>query len=303
MSLHLLLYHATDLHDLSSYSHGPLNMPAGLSPSVLLLLLAALVAAGILIGFLAGLFGIGGGAVSVPVFFEIFRYTGNTDDIAMPLAIGTSLAMIVPTAFVSAREHARRGTLDMKVLRLWILPVLVGVVLGTVIAAMADARLFQIIFMLVAGFLSMRMLLGGSNWQIADALPGRALLSLYGGIIGLLSALMGIGGGALSTMTLTLHGRPIHEAVSTSAGLGVLITVPGSIGYVIAGWHKPGLPPDALGYVSLLALLITLPAALLTTRLGVRVAHAWSRSLLSRMFGLFLLAVTLRFMLAVVFGI
>ncbi len=301
MSIRLLLYHAADLQ--YSSSHRFHDMPAGLSPSVLLLLLAALVVAGVFIGFLAGLFGVGGGAVSVPVFFEIFRYTGNADDIAMPLAVGTSLAMIVPTAFVSAREHARRGTLDMQLLRLWMLPVLVGVMLGTVIAAMADARLFQIIFMLVAGFLSMRMLLGGSHWQIADTLPGRALLSLYGGIIGLLSALMGVGGGALSTMTLTLHGRPIHEAVSTSAGLGVLIAIPGALGYVIAGWHKPDLPPDALGYVSLLALFVTLPAALLTTRLGVRVAHGWSRSQLSRMFGLFLLVVTLRFLLAVMFGI
>lgn len=278
-------------------------MPVGLSPSVLLLIVAALIVAGVAIGFLAGLFGVGGGAVSVPVFFEVFRFTGSADDIAMPLAVGTSLAMIVPTAFVSAREHARRGTLDMKVLRLWILPVLMGVMIGTVIAGVADARVFQIVFMLVSGFLAIRMLLGGSSWQIADTLPGRGLLSLYGAVIGLLSALMGIGGGALSTMTLTLHGRPIHEAVSTSAGLGVLIAVPGSIGYVLAGWGKPGLPHDALGYVSLLALAITLPAALTMTRYGVRVAHARSRAQLSRMFGLFLLMVSLRFTLAVVFGI
>lgn len=278
-------------------------MPGGLSPSVLLLIVVALIVAGIAIGFLAGLFGVGGGAVSVPVFFEVFRFTGNADDIAMPLAVGTSLAMIVPTAFVSAREHARRGNLDMQVLKLWAMPVLAGVMIGTVIAGIADARFFQIVFMLVAGFLSLRMLLGGSGWQIATTLPGRKLLSVYGAIIGLLSALMGIGGGALSTMVLTLHGRPIHEAVSTSAGVGVLIAVPGSIGYVIAGWNKPGLPHDALGFISLLALLITLPAALLMTRYGVRMAHTRSRQQLSRLFGLFLLVVALRFMLAVVFDV
>ncbi|MGQ7846861.1 sulfite exporter TauE/SafE family protein [Granulosicoccus sp. 3-233] len=278
-------------------------MPAGLSPSVLLLIVAALVLAGIAIGFLAGLFGVGGGAISVPVFYEVFRFTGNADDIAMPLAVGTSLAMIIPTAFVSAREHARRGSLNTGVLRSWILPVLSGVIAGTAIASVADARVFQTVFMLVAGVLALRMLLGGAGWQIADTLPGRGLLSLYGAFIGLLSALMGIGGGALSTMMLTLHGRPIHEAVSTSAGLGLLIAIPGTLGYIIVGWHKPGLPPDALGYVSLLALFITLPAALTMTRHGVQAAHARSRTQLSRLFGLFLLMVTFRFVVAVLSGI
>ncbi len=116
--------------------------------------------------------------------------------------------------------------------------------------------------------------------------------------MGLLSALMGIGGGAISTMILTLHGKPIHQAVSTSAGVGLLIAVPGALGYMAAGWGKPGLPPDAIGYVSILAMLLTLPTTLLTTRLGVRLAHALSREVLSRAFGIFLLLVALRFLAA-----
>ncbi len=278
-------------------------MPEGLVGADLLPILAALVAAGAAIGLLAGLFGIGGGAISVPIFFEVFRLTGNGDDIAMPLAVGTSLAMIVPTAFLSAREHARRGTVDFAVLRAWAVPILTGVIVGSALARVGNAELFQTVFAAVAFLMAVRMLSGGSGWRLAETLPGRWALSAYGAAIGLLSALMGIGGGALSTMALTLHGRPIHEAVSTSAGVGLLIAIPGSIGYVFAGWGKPGLPPDAVGYISLLALAVTLPTTLLLTRLGVRGAHALSRQALSRLFGAFLLLVSLRFFVAIFLGL
>jgi uncharacterized membrane protein YfcA len=278
-------------------------VPEGLLAADIASIVAALIAAGMAIGLLAGLFGIGGGAISVPIFFEVFRLTGNADDVAMPLAVGTSLAMIVPTAFVSAREHARRGTIDGAVLRAWAVPILGGVIVGSALARFAEAELFQVVFAAVALLMAVRMLTGGASWRIAGSLPGRLALSAYGAAIGLLSALMGIGGGALSTMILTLHGRPIHEAVSTSAGVGLLIAIPGTIGYVLAGWGKPDLPPDAFGYVSLLALAFTMPTTLLLTRLGVRAAHALSREALLRLFGGFLLLVSLRFLAAIFLGL
>lgn len=275
----------------------------GLEPSALLAIIIVMMLAGVAIGFLAGLFGVGGGAVSVPIFFEIFRLSGQLDDIAMPLAVGSSLAMIVPTSLLSAREHAEKGTVDVGVLRRWALPILCGVLLGSLLAREAGAEVFQLVFLVVAVTLSLRMLLGGTQWQIAESLPARGLMTLYGGVIGLLSTLMGIGGGALSTMALTLHGFAIHRAVSTSAGVGVLIAVPGTVGYVAAGWGRPELPADAIGYVSTLALLITLPTTLLLTRVGVRVAHSLSRQQLTRLFGAFLLLVAFRFFLAVFVGI
>lgn len=269
---------------------------------VLVLIVAALLLAGVAIGFFAGFFGVGGGAISVPVFFEVFRLIGHADDVAMPLAVGTSLAMIIPTSFLSAREHALRGTLDMNVLRTWLLPILLGVMLGSVLAGFADAEVFQAVFVAVAGVLSVRMLFGGNGGQLSDSLPGRSLLSVYGFVIGLSSALMGIGGGALSTMILTLYGRTIHQAVSTSAGVGLLIAVPGTMGYIAAGWRHAELPSDAVGYVSVLALAITMPTAIMMTRVGARAAHTRTREQLSRYFGLFLLTVALRFLIAVVFG-
>jgi uncharacterized membrane protein YfcA len=269
-------------------------------PATLFLLVAALAMAGALIGFLAGLFGIGGGAISVPVFFEVFQALGHTPELAMPMAVGTSLAVIIPTSIQSSRGHFRRGTVDMDLLRLWALPVLIGVALGAAIARVSGPQVFQLAFVIVAAVNAAKLLLGGSGWRLRDSLPSRPVLRLYGGGVGLISALMGIGGGAVSTLILTLHNFPIHRAVSTSAGVGVLIAIPGTLGYMLAGWGRPDLPPDAIGFVSLATFALTIPTSLLTTRFGVALAHRLSRTHLERAFGLFLLAVCLRFVWAIV---
>jgi uncharacterized membrane protein YfcA len=124
----------------------------------------------------------------------------------------------------------------------------------------------------------------------------------YGVLVGLVSALMGIGGGAVSNLILTLHNVPIHRAVSTSAGVGVLIAIPGTLGYMAAGWGRADLPPDALGYVSLATFVLTIPTSLLTTRFGVALAHRLTRRHLETAFGLFLMAVCMRFLWAIVTG-
>lgn len=259
----------------------------------------ALIAAGAVIGFLAGIFGIGGGAVSVPVFYELFGALHYPDAVRMPLAVGTSLAVIIPISLTSARGHYRRGTVDMDLLRLWAAPVILGVLGGTVIARYAAPLVFQSVFILVAGTNATKLLLGGAGWRLRDGLPAKLLLRAYGAGIGLASALMGIGGGAISNLLLTLHGVSIHRAVSTSAGVGVLIALPGTIGYMWAGWGKPGLPFDAVGYVSWLTFALTIPTSLLTTQLGVRMAHALSKRALETAFGLFLLTVCARFIAAI----
>lgn len=271
-----------------------------LDPATLLPLIVVLTLAGALIGFLAGVFGIGGGGISVPVFYEVFQALGHAPDVAMPLAVGTSLAVIIPTSIQSSRGHFKRGTVDMDLLRVWALPVLAGVVLGTAIARFAAPQVFQIVFVGVAGINATKLLSGGAGWRLRDSLPGKAALRAYGAGIGLVSALMGIGGGAVSNLIMTLHNVPIHRAVSTSAGVGVLIAIPGTIGYMVAGWGQPDLPPDSIGFVSLATFALTIPASILTTRFGVALAHRLSRKHLERAFGIFLLAVCLRFLYAIV---
>lgn len=262
-------------------------------------LLIGLLIAGACIGVLAGLFGVGGGAISVPVFFETFRLMGVDDAIAMPMAVGTSLAIIIPTSIVSARAHARKGTVDMRIFRAWIVPISVGVALGSLIARKADPVVFQAVFVFVASVNAIRLLSGGAGWVVRDTMPTGPLSWAYGFVTGLLSALMGIGGGAISNLIMTMHGKPMREAVSTSAAIGLLIAVPGAMGYMFAGYGNPGLPPDAIGFVSILALLLTIPTALLTTRLGVALAHRIDQSLLRRLFGGFLALVSIRFVVEI----
>ena len=213
----------------------------------------------------------------------------------MPLAVGTSLAMIVPTSILSARAHARKGTVDFAILRAWAVTVVLGVLIGAVIARSAAPELFQIVFIFVAGINAIKLLFGQQGWSLRDTPPARWVTALYGLAVGLLSSLTGIGGGALSNLILTLNGHPIRNAVSTSAAVGVIVAIPGALGYIYAGWDKPGLPPDAVGYVSLLTLVLTVPTALLTTRLGVRIAHSMPQERLSKAFGLFLVFVAIRF--------
>ena len=274
-------------------------MDALADPLTLASLVAALMVAGAAIGFLAGLFGVGGGAVSVPVFYEIFGALGYPPEVAMPVAIGTSLAVIVPTTISAARGHHRKGTLDVDVLRVWAVPILIGVILGAFVARFATPVVFQSVFVVVAVINALKLLTGGKGWKLRETLPGPLAMRLGGATIGLLSSIMGIGGGALSNLFLTLQGMPIHRAVSTAAGVGVLIAIPGTIGYVFAGLGKSGLPPGSLGFVSLTAFALTIPTSLLTTRFGVALAHRLSRRALEIAFGSFLLLVAGRFLWAI----
>src|SRR6202521_6114035 len=160
---------------------------AGLDLSELIELALLLVAVGALSGFLAGVFGIGGGAILVPVFYECFRLAGVSLEVRMPLCVGTSLAIIIPTSIRSYRAHYARGAVDMEILRVWWLPVLIGVVAGSVTARYAPERLFKIVFVAVAWSAAARLLLARDAWKFGDDVPKAPLMKLYCFIVGLLS--------------------------------------------------------------------------------------------------------------------
>jgi uncharacterized membrane protein YfcA len=278
-------------------------MIAGLPMLDVAWLAIALLVAGAITGFLAGLFGVGGGAVLVPALYELFRFAGVPDDVRMPLCVGTSLAIIIPTSIRSYYAHRATRAVDTTVLRNWAVPVVIGVVVGSFIARYAPAELFKIVFVAIAGISAVRLLFGRDSWRFADDMPKGFFLRAYGGVIGVLSTLMGIGGGQLSNLFMTFYGRPIHQAIATSSGLGVLISIPGAIGYIYAGWPAAAANPDvlalqlpfALGYVSLIATIIVAPTSVLTAPLGVKVAHALPKRALEISFGIFLLLVCARF--------
>jgi len=257
-----------------------------------------LLCTGAITGFLAGLFGVGGGAISVPVLYEVFSRLGYSPDLAMPIAVGTSLALIIPISISSALGHKKRGTLDPKILRIWTIPIFLGVIIGATIAGFAEAEFFQIVFVIVASLISLRLLTGVGKSIIRETLPGHAIMSVAGLIIGLVSAIMGIGGGALSTIFLSFFNVSIHRAISISAAVGAIISIPGAFGYVLAGMSASGLPPGNLGFVSLIACVVFLPSSLTTTKFGVVIAHKLPKRKLEILFGTFLLLVSLRFIIS-----
>src|SRR5438094_1828651 len=187
-------------------------MMVGLNPAEFVELALMLVAVGAVSGFLAGVFGIGGGAILVPVFYECFRLAGVPLEVRMPLCIGTSLAIIIPTSISSFRAHYARGAVDLKILKYWWLPVVIGVIAGSVTARYAPERLFKIVFVGVAWSAATRLLLARESWKFGEELPQGPLMKAYGFFVGLLSTLMGIGGGLFSNLLMTFSGRPIHQA-------------------------------------------------------------------------------------------
>lgn len=276
-------------------------MLAGIPMAELAALAVALVIAGGVTGVLAGLFGVGGGAVMVPVLYQLFVFIGVPEEVRMHLAVGTSLAVIIPTSIRSYRAHLARKAVDIATLRTWAVPVLLGVIAGALIAAMVSSGFLRGVFAVVATLNGLKLLFGRDDWRFGDTMPGRFVMWLYGLMIGVLSALMGIGGGVFGNMIMLLYNQPIHRAVATSAGLGVLISIPGTLGYVWAGWPRMDLlPPLSLGYVSLIGAALIIPASVWFAPLGVKLAHGFTKRQLEVAFGVFLLLVGLRFIATLV---
>jgi uncharacterized protein len=271
----------------------------GVPLSEILWLALAIVVAGIITGFLAGSFGIGGGAVIVPVLYEIFRLLGVPEDVRIQLCVGTSIAIIVPTTIRSYLEHREKGLVIPRVIRLWAVPAVLGVTCGAIVAVFAPPSVFKIAFIVIANFIAIKFLFAGDRWNLGADLPSATTMTIYGFVIGLASSLMGVSGGSLSNIVLTLYGKPIHNAVATSAGLGVPITIVGTLGYILAGLpHQALLPLFSLGFVSLIGLAVIAPLSSLTAPYGARLAHKLSRRTLEIAFAIFLVLVSLRFLVS-----
>lgn len=260
----------------------------------LALLAVGVSASGLLAGTVAGMLGVGGGIVLVPVLHEAFHIIGVDESVRMPLAVGTSLATIIPTSIRSTLSHNKRGAVDWAILRAWALPTVIGVLAGTWIAAVIGAKGLTAVFASGAALLGLFMLLGREEWRIGDSVPTGLGSWPLGMINGGLSVLMGIGGGTFGVTIMTLFGATIHRAVATAAGFGAIIAIPGTLGMIWNGWSTQGLPPFSLGFINLIGLALIVPATLLSTPWGVAISHRLSRSTLRRAFGVFLCLTALR---------
>ncbi|MEM6464229.1 MAG: sulfite exporter TauE/SafE family protein [Pseudomonadota bacterium] len=246
-------------------------------------------------GFLAGMFGIGGGAVLVPVLYQAFTLLDTSDDVRMHLSVGTSLAVIVPTSISSFRAHYNRKAPDMALLKSWVIVVPAGVIFASLIVALIPSAVLRGVFAAIAILVGIRMIFNRESWRLANDLPKNPIRAICGFLMGFFSALMGVGGGVLNNTFMTTFGRPVHQAVATSSGLGILIAWPGLIGYMWAGWGNPDLPIYSTGYVNWIAVVLTIPITLLMAPLGANAAHNLNNRQLETAFGIFMILVAGRF--------
>lgn len=260
----------------------------------LILLAAAMLFAGCIAGLFAGLLGVGGGIVVVPVMEIALSFVGVDPAIRMHIAVATSLAVIIPTSIVSSYAHHRKKAVDVALVQRWGLFILVGALAGSFVAAQVHSRVLAAVFGLCAFLIGLKMIVRREDRSLVSEVPAAGWVNLIPAGIGFLSTMMGIGGGTFSVMVLTVFGKPIHNAVGTSALFGLLIALPGTLGFVIGGWANPLLPPLSFGFVSLVGFALIAPTTVLLAPVGARLAHGLSRKHLNVIFGLFLLLASIR---------
>lgn len=259
--------------------------------STLLPLVFVLLAIGAFAGVLAGLLGVGGGIVLVPAFYYTFAGMGYENGTLMQVCLATSLATIIVTSTRSVLSHNRKGAVEWGILKTWAPGIVVGAIIGVLVASSLRTPALQMVFGVVAILIGAYMLFGKSSWRIAETMPGGGVRAVLSPFVGFMSVLMGIGGGSFGVPIMTLHGVPIHRAVATAAGFGVIIAVPSVIGFLFV--NVAGAPPYTLGAVNIPAFLLVIAMTLMTAPLGVKLAHALDPKPLKRVFGVFLTLVAL----------
>lgn len=254
-------------------------------------LLLLLMAIGGFAGVLAGLLGVGGGIVLVPAFYYTFAGLGYESGELMQVCLATSLATIIFTSTRSVLAHNKKGAVEWSILKTWAPGIVVGAVIGVLVASGLRSASLQAIFGVLAFAIGLYMLFGHAQWRLGTQMPGPVLRSILSPIVGFLSVLMGIGGGSFGVPIMTLHGVPIHRAVATAAGFGLIIALPSVIAFLFV--DVAGAPPWSIGAVNLPAFLVVIAMTTLTAPLGVRLAHALDPKPLKRVFGVFLTLVAL----------
>ena len=252
-----------------------------------------LVATGLLIGILAGLLGVGGGVVSVPILLDVFTAMGISQASATSLAIGTSQACILIASLSAAHAHWRGGTIDRSLVRAWLPALTGGAFVGLVLGPLAPAKLLTGLFALAAAALAIKMALG-NRLVLAHSQPRGVASHLAPGLVGALAAAVAVGGGTLSTPVLSLFSFPLHRAIGAGALFNLVIAVPATAAFLAAGWDVPGRPADAVGNVALFCVAAVSLPALFVAPLAARWSKQAPLLLLRRLFALCLGIISVR---------
>ncbi|SJN53877.1 hypothetical protein VR7878_00528 [Vibrio ruber DSM 16370] len=255
-----------------------------------------LIVLGAFVGVMAGLLGIGGGLIIVPALLFLFPHIGIGSDIAMQVALATSLSCIILTSGSSALNHLRYGNIDLLAVK-WLTPgIVAGGLMGATLADWMPSEYLPKVFGVIVLFLAMQMFLS-IRQQTMKPMPGQGSMILSGSLIGMISSLAGIGGGALSVPYLNRHGVEMRKAVGTSSLCGCVIALSGMVGFIWHGFTIQNLPPFSLGYVYLPALLFVSCSSMFTTRIGAKLATELPTSVLKKVFAVFLMFVSVHMLL------
>ncbi len=273
-----------------------------LDTQTLVLLVSWLIGAGLFAGVLAGLLGVGGGIVLVPVLFELFGVIGVDDEVRMHCAVGTSLATIIATSLSSIRAHKKRGSVDFTIVKLWAPWIAIGAIVGGVIARYLPSEGLTGLFAFLALFVAAHMAFSPEHKVLRQGVPGPVGSAGIGSVIGIISSLMGIGGGTLSVPTMVMCAVPPRVAVGTSSAIGLVIAIFGACSFAANGFGAEGLPVGSIGYVNLVGFALIVPLTMLAAPWGAHLAHVLPTQRLKQAFSFFLLIVAIRMIYKLVTG-
>ena len=269
-------------------------MLESLDQSQIIFFITIIAASAVLVGFLAGLFGIGGGLITVPVLYYIFGSAGLNQAFVMHLAVGTSFAIIIPTSITSTMTHMKFKGVDFSIVKTFGTFVIIGVILGTIFAASLKTASLILFFSIITMFIAFYFLIEEEKTNPVPRKINLIYRIIYGFLSGFLSAPMGIGGGIINTPILKMFGYPINVAIGSSAAVGFLISLIGAIGFAASGSYLNINAPLSLGFVNIPAFLIFVPITTLMARIGAKTVHKVNKKLIGKLFGIFLLFISCR---------
>lgn len=256
-------------------------------------LISVLLVAGLFAGFVAGLFGIGGGFVVVPALLLVFEVFGVAPETTTHIAIGSSLATIIVTSARSLQAHTKHGAVDYKILRDWTPWLMLGAFFGILLAGLMDGRSMKWVFSAGVFLMGLHFIwpVLQPKHPVAEEMPGGLIRASIATFLGGFSALLGIGGGTIAVLVMTSCGRSIHQAVATAAGFGIVIALPGALGFAILGMvSRDELPFGSFGYINLMAVGALSMMSFITAPAGAKLAHKLNGPVLKKIFGVYLVA-------------
>ena len=267
----------------------------------LLVYFIGLLITGVIGGLIAGLFGVGGGIVIVPILFWIFTSLNFPNEILMHMAIGSSLATIIPTSISSARAHYHRGSIEIDIIKKWAPGILLGAIIGGLSGKYFSVNELKYLFASIAFLVALNMFFK-EPFRLGNNFPKSRLLNIImSSLIGLVSSLMGVGAGTLGVPALVALSVPIHKAIGTAAALGLFIAVPATLGLAFSGFNIPNRPPMSIGYVNLIAFFIMFPLTVFFAPVGVKLAHRINQRALKSIFGVFLIITSIKMLSSIIF--